>query len=64
MYWNLQNMSKKSEAVLVLESIDMILGINAIILTDDKEKVEVLNFYFVFIFYGIVKEKDWLERIE
>lgn len=51
-------MLKKLEVVLVLESIDMIFGINVIILIDDKEKVEVFNFYFVFIFYGIVKEKD------
>lgn len=34
----------------------MILGIDVIILTDDKVKVELLNFYFAFIIY--VKEKD------
>lgn len=53
---------ENKEAILVLEGIDMILGINVIILTDDKAKAELLNFYFAFIIYA--KEKDWLERIE
>lgn len=45
-----------------MEGTDTILGINRIILTDDKVKAQQLNFYFTFIFY--VKEKDWLDRRE
>lgn len=53
----LANMSQKTKRLFqFLEGIDTILGINVIILRDDKEKAERLNFYFTFIFY--VKDKD------
>lgn len=48
--------TENKEGILAWEGIDMILGINVIILTDDKEKAKLLNFYFPFILY--VKEKD------
>lgn len=48
--------TENKQDVLAWKGIDMILGINMIILTDAKEKAKLLNFYFAFL-YSMLRRK-------